>query len=183
MLQNFGHVLSVRPSYSLSTSKIQNKRIYLSCAQVTVKDTKLTSTGPLLITHWEWAARQFWSFAWVPEFAWQNYQFTIFVNWLKWWRHRRCRAKRLKTEHAKKSVSKKSITRQRWVREFISQSSKVLRIKLVSTTQVYEPVRPIYLPRQPRVQYLGGRPESRVYKNRRSSLSVLSANEFRPLEV
>ncbi|MFV8369033.1 NAD(P)/FAD-dependent oxidoreductase [Flavobacterium sp. LB2R40] len=125
MLQNFGHAV-ISPVPSLFTFNIKDTRIKELpgvAAQVTVKvkDTKLSSTGPLLITHWgisgpailklsAWGARILHD---------KNYQFTIFVNWLndadiadveK-------KLKDLKQEHAKKSVSKKSpfeLTNRLW---------------------------------------------------------------------
>lgn len=116
MLQTFGHVV-VSPVPSLFTFNIKDSRIKELpgvAAQVTikVKDTKLTSTGPLLITHWgmsgpailklsAWGARTLHD---------KNYQFTILVNWLNDVDTNQAEKilKDLKQEHAKKAVSKKS---------------------------------------------------------------------------
>ena len=125
MLQKFGHAI-VSPVPSLFTFNIKDSRIKELpgvAAQVTakVKDTKLTSTGPLLITHWgmsgpailklsAWGARVLHD---------KNYQFTIFVNWLNDAEKDEVEKslKELKQEHAKKSVSKKSpfeLTNRLW---------------------------------------------------------------------
>jgi predicted flavoprotein YhiN len=55
MLQNFGHaVVSPVPSlFNIKDSRIKELPGVAAQVTVTVKDTKLTSTGPLLITHWE----------------------------------------------------------------------------------------------------------------------------------
>ena len=125
MLQNFGHAV-VSPVPSLFTFNIKDSRIKELpgvAAQVTVKvkDTKLTSTGPLLITHWGMSGPAILKLsAWGARILHdKNYQFTIFVNWLndadaadveK-------KLKDLKQEHAKKSVSKKSpfeLTNRLW---------------------------------------------------------------------
>ncbi|HLF51641.1 NAD(P)/FAD-dependent oxidoreductase [Flavobacterium sp.] len=116
MLQEFGHAV-VSPVPSLFTFNIKDARIKELpgvAAQVTVKvkDTKLTSTGPLLITHWgmsgpailklsAWGARTLFE---------KNYQFTIFVNWLNDVDTEDAEKilKELKLEHSKKAVSKKS---------------------------------------------------------------------------
>ena len=116
MLQQFGHAV-VSPVPSLFTFNIKDARIKELpgvAAQVTVKvkDTKLTSTGPLLITHWgmsgpailklsAWGARTLFD---------KNYQFTIFVNWLNEVDTEEAEKllKEIKQEHAKKAVSKKS---------------------------------------------------------------------------
>ena len=116
MLQQFGHAV-VSPVPSLFTFNIKDARIKELpgvAAQVTVKvkDTKLTSTGPLLITHWgmsgpailklsAWGARTLFD---------KNYQFTIFVNWLNEVDTEDAEKllKEIKQEHAKKAVSKKS---------------------------------------------------------------------------
>ena len=125
MLQTFGHAV-VNPVPSLFTFNIKDSRIKELpgvAAQVTVKvkDSKLTSTGPLLITHWgisgpailklsAWGARILHD---------KNYQFTIFVNWLNDVDKEEIekKLKELKQEHAKKAVSKKSpfeLTNRLW---------------------------------------------------------------------
>ena len=116
MLQTFGHAI-VSPVPSLFTFNIKDSRIkelpgVAANVTVTVNDTKLTSTGPLLITHWgmsgpailklsAWGARTLFD---------KNYQFTIYVNWLNDLDAEDTEKilKDLKQEHAKKAVSKKS---------------------------------------------------------------------------
>lgn len=116
MLQTFGHAI-VSPVPSLFTFNIKDTRIkelpgVSALVSVKVKDTKLTSTGSLLITHWgmsgpailklsSWGARILFE---------KNYQFTIFVNWLNDIATEDAEKilKKLKQEQAKKAVSKKS---------------------------------------------------------------------------
>lgn len=125
MLQNFGHAV-VSPVPSLFTFNIKDPRIKELpgvAAQVTVKvkDTKLTSTGPLLITHWGMSGPAILKLsAWGARILHdKNYQFTIFVNWLNDadTADVEKKLKDLKQEHAKKSVSKKSpfeLTNRLW---------------------------------------------------------------------
>jgi predicted Rossmann fold flavoprotein len=125
MLQNFGHAV-VSPVPSLFTFNIKDPRIKELpgvAAQVTVKvkDTKLTSTGPLLITHWGMSGPAILKLsAWGARILHdKNYQFTIFVNWLndEDTSDVEKKLKELKQEHAKKSVSKKSpfeLTNRLW---------------------------------------------------------------------
>ncbi|MFV8378844.1 NAD(P)/FAD-dependent oxidoreductase [Flavobacterium sp. LB3R33] len=125
MLQIFGHAV-VSPVPSLFTFNIKDSRIKELpgvAAQVTVKvkDTKLTSTGPLLITHWGMSGPAILKLsAWGARILHdKNYQFTIFVNWLndEDTTDVEKKLKELKQEHAKKSVSKKSpfeITNRLW---------------------------------------------------------------------
>ena len=116
MLQNFGHAI-VSPVPSLFTFNIKDSRIkelpgVAAHVTVKVKDTKLSSTGPLLITHWgmsgpgilrlsAWGAR---------ELSDKKYQFAIVVNWLndKTFEETAITLRELKLEHSKKAVSKKS---------------------------------------------------------------------------
>jgi hypothetical protein len=116
MLQQLGHTI-VNPVPSLFTFNIKDARIkdlmgVSALATVKVKDTKLSASGPLLITHWgmsgpgilrlsAWGARILHD---------KNYQFTIVVNWLHDVDFNECIEilKELKQEHAKKAVSKKS---------------------------------------------------------------------------
>ena len=116
LIQDFGHSI-VSPVPSLFTFNIKDARIkdlpgVAALATVKVKDTKLTSTGPLLITHWGMSGP-----AVLKLSAWgarilsdKNYQFTIYVNWLNDLETEEVEKilKDLKLEHAKKSVSKKS---------------------------------------------------------------------------
>ena len=125
MLQTFGHAV-VSPVPSLFTFNIKDSRIKELpgvAAQVTVKvkDSKLTSTGPLLITHWGMSGPAILKLsAWGARILHdKNYQFTIFVNWLndEDTADVEKKLKDLKQEHAKKSVSKKSpfeLTNRLW---------------------------------------------------------------------
>ena len=117
MLTGLGHQI-VSPVPSLFTFNIKDTRIKdlmgISVPNVTlkVKETKLKSNGPLLITHWglsgpailrlsAWGARELFD---------KNYQFTLQVNFL----HEEVfddvlvQLNELKLEHAKKTVVKKS---------------------------------------------------------------------------
>jgi predicted Rossmann fold flavoprotein len=116
MLQTFGHAV-VSPVPSLFTFNIKDSRIKELpgvAAQVTVKvkDSKLTTTGPLLITHWGMSGPAILKLsAWGARILHdKNYQFTIFVNWLNDMDTEDAEKilKNLKQEHAKKAVSKKS---------------------------------------------------------------------------
>ena len=116
MLQNFGHAI-VSPVPSLFTFNIKDSRIkelpgVAAHVTVKVKDTKLTSTGPLLITHWGMSGPAILKLsAWGARILFEkNYQFTIFVNWLNDLDADDTEKilKDLKQEHAKKAVSKKS---------------------------------------------------------------------------
>jgi predicted Rossmann fold flavoprotein len=116
MMQTYGHAV-VSPVPSLFTFNIKDPRIkelpgVAAHVTVKVKDTKLESKGPLLITHWGMSGPAVLKLsAWGARILHdKNYQFTIFVNWL-------CdletdeaekMLKALKQEHAKKAVSKKS---------------------------------------------------------------------------
>ena len=125
MLQTFGHAV-VSPVPSLFTFNIKDSRIKELpgvAAQVTVKvkDTKLSATGPLLITHWGMSGPAILKLsAWGARILHdKNYQFTIFVNWLndEDTADVEKKLKDLKQEHAKKSVSKKSpfeLTNRLW---------------------------------------------------------------------
>ncbi len=116
MLQEFGHVI-VSPVPSLFTFNIKDSRIkdlpgVSAMVSVKVKDSKLTSTGPLLITHWGMSGPAILKLsAWGARILFEkNYQFTIFVNWLNDIETADAETilKDLKHEHAKKAVSKKS---------------------------------------------------------------------------
>lgn len=125
MLQNFGHAI-VSPVPSLFTFNIKDSRIkelpgVTAHVTVKVKDTKLSSTGPLLITHWGMSGPAILKLsAWGARILHdKNYQFTIFVNWLNDAETTAVekKLKELKQEHAKKSVSKKSpfeLTNRLW---------------------------------------------------------------------
>lgn len=116
MLQTFGHAI-VTPVPSLFTFNIKDSRIkelpgVSAVVSVKVKDTKLTSTGPLLITHWGMSGPAILKLsAWGARILFEkNYQFTIFVNWLNDIDSDDTEKilKELKQGHAKKAVSKKS---------------------------------------------------------------------------
>ncbi|HMI06441.1 MAG TPA: aminoacetone oxidase family FAD-binding enzyme, partial [Flavobacterium sp.] len=116
MLQNFGHVV-INPVPSLFTFNIKDSRIkelpgVSALVSVKVKDTKLTSTGPLLITHWGMSGPAILKLsAWGARILNEkNYQFTIFVNWLNDMDFEDAEKilRNLKQEHSKKAVSKKS---------------------------------------------------------------------------
>ena len=125
MLQSFGHAV-ITPVPSLFTFNIKDSRIkelpgVAALATVKVKDTKLTSTGPLLITHWGMSGPAILKLsAWGARILHdKNYQFTIFVNWLNDADKEDVekKLKALKQEHAKKAVSKKSpfeLTNRLW---------------------------------------------------------------------
>lgn len=116
MLAEIGH--SIVPAVpSLFTFNIKDKRIkdlmgLSAFVSVKVKNTKLSASGPLLITHWgmsgpgilrlsAWGARELFD---------KNYQFVIQVNWLNDLAFEETieKLKELKQEHSKKAVSKKS---------------------------------------------------------------------------
>ncbi|HQF47277.1 MAG TPA: NAD(P)/FAD-dependent oxidoreductase [Flavobacterium alvei] len=125
MVQTLGHTI-VTPVPSLFTFNIKDSRIkelpgVSAQVSVKVKDTKLTSTGPLLITHWGMSGPAILKLsAWGARIlSEKKYQFTIFVNWLNDLDAEDSEKilKNLKQEHAKKMVSKKSpfeITNRLW---------------------------------------------------------------------
>lgn len=116
LLENLGHTI-VPPVPSLFTFNIKDPRIkdlmgVSAFATVKVQNSKLSASGPLLITHWgmsgpgilrlsAWGARELFA---------KNYQFVLEVNWLNDWTEEETenQLKELKLEHAKKVVSKKS---------------------------------------------------------------------------
>ena len=116
MLQNFGHAI-VNPVPSLFTFNIKDPRIkelpgVSAIVSVKVKDTKLASTGPLLITHWGMSGPAILKLsAWGARILFdKNYQFTIYINWLNDVETDDAEniLKELKQENARKAVSKKS---------------------------------------------------------------------------
>ncbi|MDH4403098.1 MAG: NAD(P)/FAD-dependent oxidoreductase [Flavobacterium sp.] len=125
MLQNFGHAI-VSPVPSLFTFNIKDPRIATLpgvSAQVSVKvrETKLESSGPLLITHWGMSGPAILKLsAWGARILHEkNYQFSIAINWLNDIEADATEKvlKELKLEHAKKAVSKKSpfeLTNRLW---------------------------------------------------------------------
>ena len=116
LLENLGHTI-VPPVPSLFTFNIKDPRIkdlmgVSAFATVKVQNSKLSASGPLLITHWgmsgpgilrlsAWGARELFA---------KNYQFVLEVNWLNdaTLEETESHLKELKLEHAKKVVSKKS---------------------------------------------------------------------------
>jgi predicted Rossmann fold flavoprotein len=116
MLEKLGHSI-VPPVPSLFTFNIKDKRIkdlmgLSAFASVKVQNSKLSASGPLLITHWgmsgpgilrlsAWGARELFD---------KNYQFVLEVNWLNdaTLEETENQLKDLKLEHAKKVVAKKS---------------------------------------------------------------------------
>ena len=125
MLQNFGHAV-VSPVPSLFTFNIKDSRIAALpgvSAQVSVKvrDTKLESSGPLLITHWGMSGPAILKLsAWGARILHEkNYQFSVAINWLNDINADDAEKilKELKLEHAKKAISKKSpfeLTNRLW---------------------------------------------------------------------
>ena len=116
MLSTIGHTI-VPAVPSLFTFNIKDARIkelmgVSAMATVKVKDTKLSATGPLLITHWGMSGPGILRLsAWGARIlADKNYQFTIYVNWLNELTFEEATTilKDLKLEHSKKAVSKKS---------------------------------------------------------------------------
>jgi predicted Rossmann fold flavoprotein len=116
MIRDFGHTI-VSPVPSLFTFNIKDPRIkelpgVSAMVSVTVKDTKLASAGPLLITHWGMSGPAILKLsAWGARIlSDKNYQFNIYVNWLNDMDTEDAIAvlKNLKQAHSKKAVSKKS---------------------------------------------------------------------------
>jgi predicted Rossmann fold flavoprotein len=116
MLQQFGHAI-VSPVPSLFTFNIKDSRVkelpgVSALVSVKVKDTKLTSTGPLLITHWGMSGPAILKLsAWGARILFdKKYLFTIYVNWLNDMdaEDTEKKLRDLKQEHSKKAVSKKS---------------------------------------------------------------------------
>jgi len=116
LMENLGHSI-VSPVPSLFTFNIKDLRIkdlpgISALATVKVKDTKLMSTGPLLITHWGMSGPAILKLsAWGARIlSDKQYQFTISVNWLNEMDLVEVDEilRELKFENAKKAVSKKS---------------------------------------------------------------------------
>ena len=125
MLQNFGHAV-VSPVPSLFTFNIKDPRIKAlpgvsALVSVKVRDTKLESSGPLLITHWGMSGPAILKLsAWGARILHEkNYQFSVAINWLNDIDTDDAEKilKELKLENAKKAVSKKSpfeLTNRLW---------------------------------------------------------------------
>ncbi|MCZ8198134.1 MAG: NAD(P)/FAD-dependent oxidoreductase [Flavobacterium sp.] len=116
MLSEIGHsIIEAVPSlftFNIKDNRIKDLMGLSAFASVKVKNTKLESSGPLLITHWgmsgpgilrlsAWGARELFD---------KNYQFVLQVNWLNDLTFEETieKLKELKQEHSKKAVSKKS---------------------------------------------------------------------------
>ena len=116
MLEKLGHSI-VPPVPSLFTFNIKDKRIQdlmgvSAMAKVTVKNTKLTASGPLLITHWGMSGPGILRLsAWGARILHEkNYHFALQINWLQdvTFEETEIHLKELKLEHAKKIVTRKS---------------------------------------------------------------------------
>ena len=116
MLQQFNHAV-IEPVPSLFTFNIKDVRIkelpgIAALATVSVNGTKLSATGPLLITHWGMSGPAILKLsAWGARILHDlDYKFTISVNWLNDVATEEVAKilKTLKQEHARKAVSKKS---------------------------------------------------------------------------
>ncbi len=116
MLQTFGHAI-VNPVPSLFTFNIKDSRIkelpgVSAQVSIKIKNTKLSSTGPLLITHWGMSGPAILKLsAWGARILFEKkYQFTIAINWLNDIDSEDAKKilKNIKQEHAKKIVVKKS---------------------------------------------------------------------------
>ncbi|UYW01304.1 NAD(P)/FAD-dependent oxidoreductase [Flavobacterium agricola] len=116
LLQSFEHKI-VPPVPSLFTFNIKNKKLtelmgIAHPATVSIKNTKLVASGPLLITHWgvsgpailrlsAWGAR---------DLAQLNYNFTLQLNWMQEYETNEIEneLKECKTESAKQNIYKKN---------------------------------------------------------------------------
>ncbi len=116
MLEALGHKI-IAPVPSLFTFNIKDPRIknlpgVSAYASVKVNGTKLTASGPLLVTHWGLSGPGILKLsAWGARIlAEKNYRFTISVNWLGEtdFDESLDRLRELRLEHSKKTVSKKS---------------------------------------------------------------------------
>lgn len=116
LLENLGHAI-VPPVPSLFTFNIKDPRIkdlmgVSAMAKISIKNTGLEASGPLLITHWGMSGPGILRLsAWGAKLlAEKNYQFTIQVNWLndKDFEEASELLKELKQKHSKKTVAGKS---------------------------------------------------------------------------
>ena len=116
LLSGLEHTI-VSPVPSLFTFNIKDKRIkdlmgISALASVKVKNSKLSASGPLLITHWGMSGPGILRLsAWgAIELYDKKYQFAIEVNWLNDLSFEEVeeQLKDLKLEHSKKVVCKKS---------------------------------------------------------------------------
>ena len=116
MLLEIGHTI-IPAVPSLFTFNIKDKRIkdlmgLSAVANVKVKNTKLSASGPLLITHWGMSGPGILRLSALGALilAEKKYQFIIQVNWLNDLTLDETidKLKELKQEHSKKTVSKKA---------------------------------------------------------------------------
>ena len=116
MLLEIGHTI-IPAVPSLFTFNIKDKRIkdlmgLSAVANVKVKNTKLSASGPLLITHWGMSGPGILRLSALGALilAEKKYQFIIQVNWLNNLTLDETidKLKELKQEHSKKTVSKKA---------------------------------------------------------------------------
>jgi predicted Rossmann fold flavoprotein len=125
LLSSMNHqIVSAVPSlftFNIKDPRIKDLMGVSANVSVKIKDTKLASSGPLLITHWGMSGPAILKMsAWGARILFdKNYQFTIIINWLNDISANDCEQllKDLKLENAKKSVSKKSpfqITTRLW---------------------------------------------------------------------
>lgn len=116
MLTEIGHsIIEAVPSlftFNIKDNRIKDLMGLSASASVKVKNTKLESSGPLLITHWGMSGPGILRLsAWGARIlAEKNYQFVLEVNWLNELTFEETleKLKELKLEHSKKAVSKKS---------------------------------------------------------------------------
>ncbi len=116
MLTEIGHsIIEAVPSlftFNIKDNRIKDLMGLSAFASVKVKNTKLESSGPLLITHWGMSGPGILRLsAWGARIlAEKNYQFILEVNWLNELTFEETleKFKELKLEHSKKAVSKKS---------------------------------------------------------------------------
>jgi predicted Rossmann fold flavoprotein len=116
MLYAIGHnIIEAVPSlftFNIKDNRIKDLMGLSAFASVKVKNTKLESSGPLLITHWGMSGPGILRLsAWGARIlAEKKYQFILEVNWLSDISFEETieKLKELKQEHSKKAVSKKS---------------------------------------------------------------------------
>ena len=116
LLSTIGHtIIDAVPSlftFNIKDNRIKDLMGLSAFASVKVKNTKLESSGPLLITHWGMSGPGILRLsAWGARIlAEKKYQFILQVNWLNdvTFEETLEKLKELKQEHSKKAVSKKS---------------------------------------------------------------------------
>ncbi|MFM2230296.1 MAG: hypothetical protein RL607_1554 [Bacteroidota bacterium] len=116
LMAQLGHtIVSAVPSlftFNIKDPRIKDLMGLSTPAEVRVKGTKLSASGPLLITHWGMSGPGILRLsAWGARIlAEKNYQFTLQVNWIPDHDAESCAdfLKSVRTEQAKKTVSKKA---------------------------------------------------------------------------